>query len=378
METAGPALPLPGGVYAVGFYDGSLMCEEPDGSQTEIGFRCFYPAAEPSGEPALYYPQREMLDMQLELPLYEPFAAMLEGLLSLPTHSFEGAKPPETEEKFPVVVYSHGYTTFAWSNLIQFEELASRGYVVFALSHPGDAFWAPTREGRPIGVNQATVKAAEDDYARFAQTVNVTDPDALTLEEIAAFLRASVTIGERVEAWTRHTIAAFDEIERIAGDPESPLAGRLDVSGYGLFGHSLGGAASLNTALFDERVRAAVNLDGWQYGFNLAERAIPVPGLVMATSARHLPANYLPGDPNLAYAIVPGGTHWFFCDFAVLAGDALRASDPSIGIDGNTMSRLTGDMLLAFFDRHLRGDSQASIEKSAAGYAEYIKLQLHG
>jgi hypothetical protein len=40
------------------------------------------------------------------------------------------------------------------------------------------------------------------------------------------------------------------------------FAGRLDLGRIGMFGHSLGRAASASTMLVDRRVRAGADLDG--------------------------------------------------------------------------------------------------------------------
>lgn len=369
-------LPAPSGPYAVGFLDGTFASPVPGGGAEEISFRCFYPARSALGRPAPYYPDPQMADMQASLPMFEPFGALLHAMAVMPTHGFAQAPVADLDgERFPVLVYSHGYMSFALSNLIQHEELASRGYVVFAMSHPGDAFCTVLRDGSRVGINPDTVRRATEDNMRFMQEIGKSDPDSLTTEEISAYLRTAHELGARVEAWARHTIDAFDEIEKMASDPHSTLHGKLDLRGFGLFGHSLGGASSLHTALLDERVLAAVNLDGWQYGAGLLERTMPVPGLVMATGEHHLPGNFRTDDTNLTYAVVSGSTHWFFCDMAVLAEAPLKTIEPSVTIDGSVMSQLTSDLLSAFFDRHVRGRFAASLEAAAARYPQDVRLK---
>jgi len=370
-----PRLPEPSGSYAVGFYDGTFVCDGPEGSE-EIAFRCFYPAQAVTGAPASYYPDPQMVEMQLTLPLYQSFAPLLGAIAEMPTHSYGNAPVAEYEAEFPVVVYSHGYMSFHLSNLVQHEELASRGYVVFALSHPGDAFCTILGDGSKVGINNDTIARATDDNIRFMQKIGKTDPGSLTLDEISDYLRECHTMTERVEAWARHTVAAFDEIERIANDPRSPLYKRLDTAGFGLFGHSLGGASSLHTALLDKRVRAAANLDGWQYGAGLLNQNIPAPGLVISTSDHHLPANFQVDDPNLTHAIIPGSTHWFYCDMAVVANEVLKAVEPTISVDGPIVSTITSDLLSAFFDQHVRQDKNASLQTAASRHPREVILQL--
>lgn len=370
-----PQLPEPSGSYAVGFYDGTFVCDGPEGSE-EIAFRCFYPAQAVTDTPASYYPYPQMVEMQLAMPVYRSFAPLLGAIAEMPTHSYENAPVSENESAFPVVVYSHGYMAFNLSNLVQHEELASRGYAVFALSHPGDAFCTILGDGSKVGIDNGTIARATDENIRFMKKIGKTDPGSLTLDEISDYLRECHTMTERVEAWARHTVAAFDEIERIANDPRSPLHKRLHTTGFGLFGHSLGGAASLHTALIDKRVLAAANLDGWQYGAGLLDQHIPVPGLVISTSDRHLPANFRTDDPNLSHAVIPGSTHWFFCDMAVAADELLKEAEPAISIDGPVVSAITSDLLNAFFDQHVRQDNNASLQAAASRHPQEVILKL--
>ena len=65
------------------------------------------------------------------------------------------------------------------------------------------------------------------------------------------------------------------------------LRDRLDLQRIGVFGHSLGGAAAAGAARLDERIDAAINLDGGMFGavstegsrvpFLLVNAEIPVP-----------------------------------------------------------------------------------------------------
>ena len=52
-----------------------------------------------------------------------------------------------------------------------------------------------------------------------------------------------------------------DQLEKI-NKGSSVLAGRLELTGLGVFGHSLGGNAALEFCRKDDRCKVAVNLDG--------------------------------------------------------------------------------------------------------------------
>lgn len=83
---------------------------------------------------------------------------------------------------------------------------------------------------------------------------------------VVAAIRAS---GPARGAGSSDYLAMMQEIFAMAGRMEkmnrernNPLAGRINTHGYGVFGHSLGGAAAVMAAGGDESIRAVINLDG--------------------------------------------------------------------------------------------------------------------
>ena len=63
-------------------------------------------------------------------------------------------------------------------------------------------------------------------------------------------------------AMMQEIFAMAGRMEKMARERSSPLAGRINTRGFGVFGHSLGGAAAVMAAGGDESIRAVVNLDG--------------------------------------------------------------------------------------------------------------------
>ncbi|WP_019419845.1 alpha/beta hydrolase [Paenibacillus sp. OSY-SE] len=59
----------------------------------------------------------------------------------------------------------------------------------------------------------------------------------------------------------------LDQIEALAGnDPDHRFTGRMDMENVGMFGHSFGGATSVQMLMTDSRIKAAINLDGGLFG----------------------------------------------------------------------------------------------------------------
>ncbi|WP_242907943.1 alpha/beta hydrolase family protein [Actinomadura terrae] len=159
------------------------------------------------------------------------------------THSHAGAPVDRRGSRYPVVLYSPGHRTPRALGTLLAEDLASRGYVVVSIDHTYD----PSEVEFPGGRVEVHAQPQE------------------TQENIGALLAKEVA--------TRSDDARFvlDEITRLnrghnpdAGHRPLPhgLHGAIDLSRIGMFGHSLGGAASAQTMHDDRRVNAGINMDG--------------------------------------------------------------------------------------------------------------------
>src|SRR5205085_5889638 len=59
----------------------------------------------------------------------------------------------------------------------------------------------------------------------------------------------------------------LDQLSRLAQlEPDSPLAGHLDLRHVGIVGHSIGGATAVQVMASDPRFRVGVDLDGKLFG----------------------------------------------------------------------------------------------------------------
>jgi dienelactone hydrolase len=148
---------------------------------------------------------------------------------------------PVADEQFPVLLFSPGLgsLTVFYESLVS--DLASRGFVVAALWHPYSAQVVAYPDGTVISGNAAGgmggVPAAELE-ARHMQLCLVWAADQRF-------------VLDRLAVWN---------------EQHAQLRGRLDLERVGAFGHSLGGAAAAQAAHDDERIDAAINMDGAMFG----------------------------------------------------------------------------------------------------------------
>jgi pimeloyl-ACP methyl ester carboxylesterase len=110
----------------------------------------------------IWYPARPDTD-KTALPYVEHLEAAgssladdeLSLLKTVRTHSFAASAPTPPRMRFPLLLFSHGeqMDAFLYSSLN--EELASRGFVVVAVDHPGAALFSAYPDGTVVPYSQA-------------------------------------------------------------------------------------------------------------------------------------------------------------------------------------------------------------------------------
>src|SRR3954447_4626682 len=190
----------------------------PGGGPRRVPVRVWYPAARPGDAPARVFTPAEQKAWE-SLDGLPP--ASLDGLGAAAT---SGAVPAPGRHR--VLLLSHGLgetTAFLTSHAA---DLASHGYVVVGIDHPGDASAVEVARGRLAMKSPATTR-----HKVRAVATRVAD-----LRFVAGRLRTLRGVG------------------------------RLRVDRVGAVGHSMGGAASAGAMLADRRIAAGVDMDGSLFG----------------------------------------------------------------------------------------------------------------
>ena len=189
--------------------------------------QAWYPTETP-GPPVPYF------EAQGRLPAFvDPYPAWFYGDFDeVDTHA--SASPPVSAERptWPVLVFLPGWGSprEEYSGLCA--DLASRGYVVVALSHPYESAVSVLADGRVVGTAVA-----------------------------ASVLGANMADMTPIRAADSHFV--LDQLGRLSEvEPASPLVGHLDVQHTGIVGHSMGGAAAAQAVAEEPRFLVGVNLDG--------------------------------------------------------------------------------------------------------------------
>lgn len=166
---------------------------------------------------------------------------------------------PAADGEFPLLVFSPalGQISLYYSSLIH--EVASHGYVIAVLWHPYSTSLVVFPDGTVVRSSEAGRVAGDTLEAQMAG-----------LERLGA-------------VWVADQQFVLDTLTQSNSVP-AVLRNHVDVDRIGAFGHSFGGAVAVQLAHDDERLKAALDMDGTMFG-------------TAASEGSRVPFLFLEGDP---------------------------------------------------------------------------------
>jgi dienelactone hydrolase len=170
--------------------------------------------------------------------------------------------PKEATKPYPLLVFSHGAYGIKDSNVSAFEELASQGYVVCSIDHPGHSFYTESADGQQVYVDKSylmeIMNTNKDGYYSKAEVYELIKKwMKLRTEDINLTID---TILRNVEQFDTQNDS------QPQNDDTIKLYQSIDSSKIGVFGHSMGAAASVQIGREREDVGAVINIDGPYFG----------------------------------------------------------------------------------------------------------------
>src|SRR3954451_15002472 len=210
-----PAGPAPVGLVRLTLTDHHRSEQlAPGGGPRLIPLRVWYPAARPGSAPGegLTAVEQSAYESVFDLP-----TGALDGIDSTTT----AAAPPATG-KHPVILLSPGWGNTSGFHNAQATDLASRGYVVVGIDHPGDTTAVDAGGGRILTMS----------------------PAGEMIQNQSAVQRVADV------RYVLHHLGAVHG------------AGRLDRRRIGAYGHSMGARATATAMYYEPSILAGVNLDG--------------------------------------------------------------------------------------------------------------------
>jgi predicted dienelactone hydrolase len=369
--------------------------------------RVWYPAGATAGltrRPYFTDPEANTTGRGMgELVGFPPFFTYLKHVR---TNSWVDAPLSPGAKALPVVIYSHGYTSFLDQNTVLMEDLASHGYVVFSVQHTFDA--SPTvfpngdvaevdPELREMSKAQAKPTRAQID-ALAGATLDARLNGQLAIRQDGLAKQDRITRSGVVWADDRRFL--HDQLQARAVPAEvAQIIAASNIDRVGEMGMSFGGATAGTICMTDPRCAAGINLDGGDFPFQAFDAAMPVPFLMfhsdLGNMARSMGAeppaparsfnefSYEPfataGTRSDIYRIsLKDSHHLGLSDFSLFVRRPLR--DPLFGsAPSGTMIGAQDAFVRGFFDKHLRGIDNGFPKAELAAYHDWVTpLQVHG
>jgi len=376
-------MPEPTGPYAVGttsfaFTDESrpeIFTNDPEDKRLTY-VQAWYPAGSTTSAmraPMWIDPEEIIIPLTKEFLIPEVAFSHLPSALS---HSYVDAPLAEQETTYPILVFSHGYDAgFFAQNMVQMEELASHGYVIFSIGHAYESSLVFDEQGRVIPISEAQKDAfyQEDQETNEAYRKIFAVSGDEQIQNARDWMAAIPLAQQSIQIWTEDTQFVLTQIEQMnSGQVVSPFAGHLDISRIGLFGQSFGGSTAFQVCAVDSRCKAAINMDGMQWG-NLLDNPLHAPFMMMSGEDSIGMNDWAlsTAQENGYNVYVRNAWHINFTDFNLVSPLFKFPLWGAMGsIDTRQMEQIMNAYTLAFFDQTLNGIPSPLLHGDSPDYPE--------
>jgi hypothetical protein len=295
------------------------------------------------------------------------------------TNAMLSASVADNEPSYPVLLFLEGATGFRQMNTFQVEDLVSHGYIVAAIDQPGAAADVVFPDGHQVvGLSLDQMGLIRQSYLPAEQA---------PLLNGHAFQNGIIPYFAQDVTFTLNQLTALNE-----ADPHGILTGRLDMQHVGTFGVSLGGIVVGEACRLESRLRACLVMDA-PMSSDVVQSGLQQPTMWITRDAETMrlereraggwPEAEIQAHQSTMRAVyqslrgagyfvrVPGMFHSNLMDipnWSPLASQ-LGLTGP---IDGQRAHNIINAFSVAFFDRHLKGQPAALLDRPAEQYPEVL------
>ncbi len=286
--------------------------------------------------------------------------SLLEGAK---THAHLNSEVDKSIRNAPVLLFSHGASTPMEVYTTIFEHLASNGYFVFAISHTYNTTAAEFPDGTVVPSNWEYFNNRWTDEINTGWEAMMSLVKTDTILEVKrntvkALFQKGFPATLDMGIWRKDISDALDKIEILNKDSKSPFYKRLNLKQIAGFGHSYGGSAMAHSLLQESRLKAAVNLDGWQFGDEVLGQRFRKPFLYIRGGYPQPDALnavvYHNAGEKMRQIKIDGTLHPNFGDLPLLTGPDNIFKTGTLNPDRST--KIVNTLLLEFFNATLRKD----------------------
>lgn len=376
-------LPDPSGPYPLGIHDDYFVDSDHPETRTSgpndyqgLSVQIWYPADTAGhAQPTRYWEnaaQRSKIISRFwgGLP---PFLFSHFSLVR--THTTLNAPVSKAEREFPVLIFNHGALGLPSLHTALMEDLASHGYIAVSIGHPDyiPFFALPNGQTRAFDPSSEEIQSKMKENANpevkeiFSRLTESNDPvEQRSL--YAQFLEKHPRNQASVRRWAANISFAISQLARM-NEGEGPFSQRMNLDQLGVLGVSFGGAAAVQACLNDGRLKAAINIDGPQFG-DVLDHGLARPTMFMdSEQLKHKNALFLSAGDNPTHCVlIHNTTHQNFSDIGYWG---LLFKKQMLGrIDPFRCQQIQNAYVVAFFDRYLRGIETTLLDGPSPDYPE--------
>lgn len=353
-------LPTPSGKFTIGTTEITLTdsTRKIKGQFQQIPIKIWYPAINNENKNySLYlekYTVEEIFDAYKDFSENDSFFFELKNYR---TNSYKNI-PSDTSEKFPLIIFSPGYYFGLDDFYTSFmENLASNGYIIASISHPYDQKITYVNNQKiELKKFRAIVAYSQWKIAAFFKTKK---PDPENHKKVNRMLNnylfSMKIFDSSLKRWvmdSKFTLFYFQNNSII-----NNIILNIDTTKIASFGQSFGGAVAGQICYEDNRIKAACNLDGFQFG-NLHNNSMKKPMLVIHSENYYdwiVGNKYIYMNTNpLYFHVIKNSKHFIFSDCPLFPFDNEKIYNLTGTTYGTKPIEYINKIVLEFFDKHLK------------------------
>lgn len=362
-------LPEPKGEYYIGtenlFYTDITRKEKLTlkwGDKRRLQVKVWYPADAKGEIENMYLKDYSATTLWENYRIFNDSKSFFDSLKNYKTYSYEQIAVSEKKEKFPLIIFSPGYY-FGLDDFytVLMENLASHGYIVVSITHPYDQVIANTAEGEVLKIKKFRMTKAYLQWKK-VEFMRKKNPDTTNAKQtnriLRAYLRGMKVFDRSVNLWTKDVQFVLDTLEK-SNNLAAPgkFFGKIDFTKVGTLGQSVGGAVAGQVCYRDDRVKAGINLDCFQFG-DLYQKEMQKPFMLLQSDSYPLWAianKIIYANTNPFYSLnINNSRHFIFSDCSIFPVQVNEKMKALIG-EGNNHSniQLINDYIIDFYNYYL-------------------------
>ena len=376
--------PIPSGEYNIGSTSytvtdessGEIHTNDPD-DKRELFVEVWYPA---NLEEVEDLPDVKPLWQELYTGELDRVSFFMNYLKGIGTNSYPDVPPNVENGPYPVILFNHGLQMFTAQTTFLMEHLASHGYIIVSIAHPYESLRVNLPKAGTVLPEfitsmekfQEAMAWIEKTSAPILAAKDSMDNIQNREERAQIMLRAieNSEMNQVVSAWEKDNRFILDQLVS-SGEKKLAFQNIMDTSRIGIMGMSIGGATATEFSKADDRIKAAINVDGLQYGRRNNE-GLEVP-FMMIYSKDGMGTNVflmLDSKDDFHEYTFTNARHADFTDMTLI-WPIMRMYGQLGEIPGERMTLLTNKVILNFWDYYLKNQPFQDYDKM-----DYPELEI--